>query len=107
MNWQILFHVVCIQNIRFKNLELCKNKGYSINVSSQSGIKSINSKLKEIADKHKNLKFIDINSILCEGQYCKLLDDKGFPLYSDFIHFSVWGTDYVAPYILKEMGISN
>ena len=95
------------QKLRFKNLELCKNKGYSINVSSQSDIKRVNSKLTEIADKHVNLKVIDINKIICKGDYCKLLNDNGFPLHSDHGHLSVWGRDYVGPYILKEMGISN
>ena len=54
----------------------------------------VNKILKEYASKHQNVYFINPYSTFCKNGYCKNLDSKGIPLYSDGSHLSKTGSNY-------------
>lgn len=59
--------------------------------------------LKEISSLRKNIYYIDPKEALCFNGLCRIYDEKGFPIFSDSNHLSVWGSLIVTPYILEKV----
>ncbi|MEQ5032676.1 acyltransferase family protein [Morganella morganii] len=69
--------------------------------TSNEQINVVNNKLFEIAQKHKNVFFINPHDALCKNGICILSDKNGDPIYSDDIHLSVFGSPIVTKHIIN------
>lgn len=62
----------------------------------------LNEDLKNNLKKYKNVVFIDPYDALCENETCRLVDEKGNPIYSDSVHLSIYGAEFVGKKLLDE-----
>lgn len=60
----------------------------------------INQFLKEKLAPYENVRFIDPNNALCDGNKCKVIY-KREPIYTDGSHLSIYGAELVTEYIIK------
>lgn len=60
----------------------------------------INQFLKEKLASYGNVRFIDPNNALCDGNKCKVIY-KREPIYTDGSHLSIYGAELVTEYIIK------
>lgn len=62
----------------------------------------LNLKIKEGLKSYENVFFIDPYDALCVNQQCQLTDNNGNPIYSDSVHLSIQGADYVGKLLLDK-----
>ena len=65
-------------------------------------VKTYNAVATDLAKRYENVKVVDLASVLCEQGVCKAVINDTL-LYKDQSHLSVFGSRYVAPYILQAM----
>ncbi|MEC7470448.1 MAG: SGNH hydrolase domain-containing protein, partial [Pseudomonadota bacterium] len=65
-------------------------------------VKTYNAVATDLAKRYENVKVVDLANVLCEQGVCKAVINDTL-LYKDQSHLSVFGSRYVAPYILQAM----
>ncbi|HID7801168.1 TPA: acyltransferase family protein [Proteus mirabilis] len=60
----------------------------------------INEKIKDISNL-LGITYIDPNNYLCNESGCVVIDNNGNPIYSDKLHFSIYGAEYIGNDILS------
>lgn len=60
----------------------------------------INEKIKNISNL-LGITYIDPNNYLCNESGCVVIDNNGNPIYSDKLHFSIYGAEYIGNDILS------
>ena len=72
-------------------------------LSEQKGhFAEYNRAVKHAVKMYKNVDYIDLHNALCNDDVC-YLSDRGVALYRDDNHFNVYGSKFVAPYIMKKV----
>ncbi|HCR4033384.1 TPA: hypothetical protein OOF45_003424, partial [Morganella morganii] len=62
----------------------------------------INLALKNKLEANPNVIFIDPYDALCQNNKCRLIDDDGYPIYSDDAHLSIYGAELVGNKLLNK-----
>lgn len=62
----------------------------------------INLALKNKLEANPNVIFIDPYDALCQNNKCRLIDDNGYPIYSDDAHLSIYGAELVGNKLLNK-----
>lgn len=62
----------------------------------------INLVLKNTLEANPNVIFIDPYDALCQNNKCRLIDDNGYPIYSDDAHLSIYGAELVGNKLLNK-----
>ncbi|WP_368910734.1 acyltransferase family protein [Proteus vulgaris] len=63
---------------------------------------SINYKIKDISNR-LNVTYIDTNKYLCTNGMCSVIDTDKKPIYSDWVHLSIYGAKYIGEKIKNEI----
>lgn len=63
----------------------------------------VNKILKEYAEKHENVYFINPYNTFCKDGYCKNVDNNGTPFYSDGGHLSKTGSKYFISHVKNQI----
>lgn len=71
-------------------------------ISERKVDKPINRALEYSASKHQNMRFIDAQDALCQGNECNVIVG-GKPVYTDYGHLSKTGSNIVGNYIFKSI----
>ena len=83
-----------------------KAKSCSVKLSQRTDKKMIdnwNKIARDTAAGYKNIHFIDLSEVFCNGGTCSMLDQSGNMLYLDTDHLNTKGSLYVAPFILSKL----
>lgn len=65
--------------------------------------KNINLFLKNYLKKFNNVTFIDPNTPICSGDYCKLMTDKNEAIFWDDNHLSIAGAELIGSHIMNNI----
>ncbi|MEQ5806601.1 acyltransferase [Alteromonas sp. NFXS44] len=67
---------------------------------------SVNGRLKQFAEAHSNVWYVDPDAALCEGETCTIIDD-GEPVHSDRSHLAVHGAGKVWQELMQVMASAD